>query len=151
MIKSFIESWEKNKSNLEEYIRTHKQVEYDSYRILVKLIFDLVINPDVNTYNDNIFVTDEIDVLDHGDYQGTLIFILHRDTYQPCVDEYIYTYVYYGSCSGCDTLQAMHNYDEDEPDENQVEDYMTLCLHLLQHCKCMGEFMEEDDATCDNT
>lgn len=145
MIKSFINSWEKNKSNLEEYIRTHKQVEYDSYRILVKLIFDLVINPDVDTYRDDIFDTDKIDVLDHGDYQGTLIFILHRDTYQPLVDDYIYTYVYYGSCSGCDTLQAIHHYDEDEPDENQVEDYMTLCLHLVQHCKCMGEFMEEDD------
>lgn len=145
MIKSFIKSWEKNKDKLEEYIRTHKQVECDSYKDLVKLIFDLVINPDINVCGDGIFDTDEIDVLDHGDYQGTFIFILHRNTYQPCVDEYIYTYVEYGSCSGCDTLQSIHRYDEDEPDEQQVEDYMTLCLHLVQHCKHMGEIREENN------
>lgn len=145
MIKSFIKSWEKNKDKLEEYIKTHKQQEYDSYKFLVKLIFDLVINPDVNVCGDGIFDTDEIDVLDHGDYQGTFIFILHRNTYQPCVDEYVYTYVEYGSCSVCDTLQSIHRYDEDEPDENQVEDYMTLCLHLVQHCKPMGEFREENN------
>ena len=145
MIKSFIKSWEKNKDKLEEYIKTHKQQEYDSYKFLVKLIFEIVINPDINVCGDGIFDTDEIDVLDHGDYQGTLIFILHRNTYQPCVDEYVYTYVEYGSCSGCDTLQSIHRYDEDEPDENQVEDYMTLCLHLVQHCKPMGEFREENN------
>lgn len=31
MIKSFVEAWDKNKGKLEEYIRTHNQIEYDSY------------------------------------------------------------------------------------------------------------------------
>lgn len=146
MIKSFINSWEKHKGELEEYIKTHKQEEYDSYEKLVKLIFELVINPDINEYRFNRFNTECIDVLNHGDYCGTLIFILHMDDYEPDLDGYVYTYVEYGSCSGCDTLLRINRYDTDElPDENQVEDYMSLCLHLVQHCKCMGEFREEDD------
>lgn len=146
MIKSFINSWEKNKNILEAYIKTHKQEEYDSYVKLVKLIFDLVINPDINEYSFNQFNTECIDILNHGDYCGTLIFILHMDDYEPDLDGYVYTYVEYGSCSGCDTLLRINRYDTDElPDENQVQDYMTLCLHLIQHCKCMGDFREEDD------
>ena len=80
-------------------------------------------------------------VIDNGDYQGTQIFIIPINTYQPGVDEYVYTHTYYGSCSGCDTLQAIQSWDGDElPNEEQVKDYMELALHLLQKC----HFMKED-------
>lgn len=139
MIKSFVESWDKNENKLEEYIKTHRQEEYDSYKKLVKLLFDIVINPEFNTYSESIFNTDKIDALDHGSYQGTEIFILHRDTYMPDIEDYVYTYVFYGSCSVCDTLRAIHCYDEGLPSERQVKDYMQLCLHLLQRCTYMEE------------
>lgn len=151
MIKSFIKSWEKNKDKLEEFLKTHRQEEYDSYEKLVKLIFEIVINPDVNVYRFNQYNIEEIDVLNHGDYCGTLIFILHMDDYEPDLDGYVYTWVDYGSCSGCDTLLGINRYEDGLPNERQVEDYMTLCLHLVQHCKPMGEIREENDATCDNT
>lgn len=106
----------------------------------MKILFNLVINPEC----DDRYDTEEMTVIDDGDYQGTLIFVLHRDCYQPGVGDYVFTSTYYGSCSGCDTLQAIHSYDYDKlPDEEQVNDYMELCLHLLQHCKYFIDREEE--------
>lgn len=139
MVKEFVERWDKNKDKLEEHIKTHIMGEYDDYGDLVKLLFDIVINPPINTYNNAQFDTKNIEELDDGDYQGTLVFILHKDLYQPSVGDYVYTSVGYGSCCGCDTLQAIHMYDRDKlPSEEQVKDYMLLCLHLLQNCHYMG-------------
>ena len=74
-------------------------------------------------------------VVDDGDYQGTEIFIMPLDEYQPDIENYIYTHTYYGSCSGCDTLQHISMYDDELPNEVQIQDYMELALHLLQKCK----------------
>lgn len=135
MIKEFCLAWWKNKDKLEEYLRTTPQSEYGSYEDLVKLIFDVVINPEEKHFK---YDTENIRSIDDGNYQGTLIFILHRDIYQPDVSDYVFTSVYYGSCSGCDTLLSISGYEDDIPSEGQVEDYMTLCLHLLEHCHFMG-------------
>lgn len=143
MIKSFVDAWDKNKNELEEHIKTHKQIEYDSYKELVKLLFDIVINPEISTTTYGMFDTDDINTLDHGDYQGTEIFILHKNNYQPYIEDYVYTHTYYGSCTYCDTLQGIHCYDEGLPNEEQVKDYMSLCLHLLQHCTYMKDGEEE--------
>ena len=140
MVKEFCKAWETNKGNLEEYFRTHTQDNYDSYEALVELLFDIVINPTV------LFDTGNIKVIDHGDWQGTLVFVLHRDCYQPSVEDYVYTSVNYGSCSGCDTLQSIHNYGTELPSEGQIKDYMTLCLHLLQRCNYMVNTEDEDES-----
>lgn len=134
MINEFCLAWEKNKDKLEQHIRNNNQGSYNSYEALVTLLFDLVINPEMNdeSFDSEKFDTKDITVLDHGDYQGTLVFILHRDTFQPCVRDYVYTNTDYGSCSGCDTLQGIHQYERGLPNDEQVKDYMTLCLHLLQ-------------------
>lgn len=136
MIKDFCFAWEKNKDKLKEHLRTTPQGNYFSYGDLVKLIFDIVINPDEKKHDR--YDTKNIVSIDDGAYQGTLIFILHRDTYQPDVSDYVFTSVYYGSCSGCDTLFSINGYESGLPSDEQVEDYMTLCLHLLEHCKFLG-------------
>jgi len=128
MIKEFCLAWEKNKGNLEEYFRNTKQNEYDEYKTLVGLLFDIVINPEFH----NKFDTKNILNIDDGDYQGTEIFILHKNVYQQYVKDYVYTNTYYGSCSGCDTLLSIQEYGNGLPNESQVSDYMDLCLHLLQ-------------------
>lgn len=136
MIKEFVEKWNKYNKDLEDYFRNTKQVEYNTYKEIVKLLFEKVINKDID-YGE--YDTENILVIDDGDYQGTQIFILHRDTYQPSVEEYVYTNTYYGSCSGCDTLLAIQCWDDEKPDEEQVKDYMNLALHLLQKCKFMED------------
>lgn len=135
MIKWVIECWDNKKDVLKEYITTHNINEYAStYEQLVTT----VVNTVLNSHDKYTFVTDEMVVIDHGDYQGTQIFILHLDTYQPGVEDYIFTNNYYGSCSGCDALQRISDYSDDHlPNEEQVDDFMLLCLGLIQSFQYM--------------
>lgn len=50
---------------------------------------------------------------------------------------------YYGSCSGCDTLLSISQYDWGLPTDEKVEEYMTLCLHLVQRMKSLGNVLNE--------
>lgn len=65
--------------------------------------------------------------IDDGDYQGTLVFVIAAKGYQPYT--YWATTVGYGSCSGCDTLQAIQY---DTPIDTQLADLYTLGLHMVQ-------------------
>lgn len=138
MIDSFVKAWDERKSNLEEYFtQTTMDVCGSSYHHLVQKLFELVINPTIDWDIDK-YDTNNITIIDDGDYQGTLIFVLHTKCYQPSVTDYVYTSVDYGSCCCCDTLEHINScgsylYDE-LPTDNQVKDYMTLCLHLMQNC-----------------
>lgn len=144
MIKEFCEAWEVNKDRLRNYISTHKQGEYDSYENLVKILFQECVNPycKLLLYCAD-FNFDDLTTIDNGEYQGTLIFLIPTNTYDPSVTEYVFTYVNYGSCSGCDTLQGIHRYESGYPTEGQVNDYMELLLHLLQHCRWLIPREEE--------
>lgn len=75
--------------------------------------------------------------IDDGEYQGTLIYVIGEVGYQP--SSYVTARVYYGSCSGCDTLQAIHNYSDELPTPEQVKDYMTLALHMVESMCVVGE------------
>jgi hypothetical protein len=132
MISSIIEQWENNKSKLENYFRTTDQYEYCGYKQIVEKLFELCIT---NADEHCGFNIKRMTVIDDGDYQGTKLFIIPKDTYQPSVDDYITTHTYYGSCSGCDTLQSICGYDYGLPTEEQVKLYMTLALHLVQKLK----------------
>ena len=52
------------------------------------------------------------------------------DTYQPASSDYIMTYNYYGSCSGCDTLLRVQSETENN-DALMIDSYMDLCRHLV--------------------
>lgn len=135
MITELVKQWEENKHKLEEYFKTTKQDKYDNYETIVKKIFELCI-PKANAYSG--WDLDKMTVIDDGEYQGTQIFIIPIDTYQPSIEDYVITNTHYGSCSGCDTLLAISDYDDDLPTEEQVKKYMTLSLHLVQKLKRLG-------------
>lgn len=69
---------------------------------------------------------ERITVIDHGDYQGTRLFVVGTTGYQP--SEYWYVATGYGSCSGCDTWEAIRGYGSDPLDAKQKEDIYQL-LH----------------------
>jgi hypothetical protein len=46
---------------------------------------------------------ERITAIDHGDYQGTRVFVVGGKGYQP--SRYWYVKVGYGSCSGCDAYE----------------------------------------------
>lgn len=143
MIKAFALAWEQNSKDLEKWFAETPQSEYDNYETIWNKVLELVVNP-THWQGFNLAQTVEID---HGDYQGTLIFITPLNTCQPCGYDYVVTEVYYGSCSGCDTLLGISDYGDNIPNEQQVKDYMTLALHLLQKAKPLysdhGEWKEK--------
>ena len=133
MIQEIIKRWEENKYKLEEYFSTTKQEKFASYEAIVQKIFELVINSDEDSYER--FNINKMTVIDDGNYQGTQIFIIPKDTYQPNIDDYLITHTYYGSCSGCDVIEGIRNYSSGLPTEQQVKEYMILALHLVQKMK----------------
>ena len=54
-------------------------------------------------------------------------------------DNYWYVKVNYGSCSGCDTFQSIRMYSDEPLTKQEVDDYMTLCLHIVQRLHPMQE------------
>jgi len=129
MIEAAIKNWESNKHKLEQ-----KLIELGddpNYEELVKLTIETIIT-DEEVWGQDVPDPERITQIDHGDYQGTFLFVIAEQGYQP--SKYWYVYVSYGSCSGFDTLQAI-NMDEDKG--QKIKDYMMLCLHIVQELKVM--------------
>ena len=146
MIKEFIEKWNKYGFKLEKYFKETEMSKYSDYIDILKAIIDLVINsglPPNDEYGE--YSTEKITEIDDGDYQGMKLFIIPKNTYQPWIDEYLFTYVDYGSCEGCDTLLGIMDYKDGLPTEDQVKDFMTLALHLIERMKRWVEIDEEND------
>ena len=128
MIKELTKQYQENKHLLQKYFENTKQGEH-TYESIVKKIFELCILKADDYYN---FDIEKMKVIDDGDYQGTTIYIIPKNNYQPSANDYVYTNNYYGSCSGCDTLLAISGYSEDLPTKKQIKEYMLIALHLVQ-------------------
>lgn len=131
MIKFCRDAWYENKDKLEAVIMMDTKLNHCEYSYLVELIVKYILNPSIE-YEWDKFDADNITVIDNGDYQGTLLFMIPRKTYQPNECDYLLTYAGYGSCSGCDTLLSIQDWTNGSvPTESQTEDYMTLCKDLV--------------------
>ncbi|MBR1525210.1 MAG: hypothetical protein IJ640_00930 [Prevotella sp.] len=146
MIPEFVRAWDANKDKLKYHIATHKMKEYSEYEDLVRLLFEIVINPYFRKRNEDIYNVGELQVIGDGDCTGTAVFILPvsphsqwQDDYINSHDDYVFTHNKYGSCAGCDTLMGIQHYQEGTPTEKQIDEHMTLCLHLLQRCKRISD------------
>lgn len=133
MIKYCLKKWDKNKDKLEQFYRTTTGWNDCNYLDIVKAVVTYVLN-DNTTFDDN-WDANGITEIDNGDYQGTLLYLIPQNTYQPSECDYLITYVDYGSCSGCDTLQAIQNYGESYLTEEQVKDFMTLSKDIITNMK----------------
>ena len=130
MILEFVEKFMAGKAQIEAQFRDKHP---DEYKDIVSAVVGLIGGdgeygkPDKN----------RIHVINDGDSQGTLLFVIASGGYQP--DEYWYVKVFYGSCSGCDTLESIRCYNDGPPSEEQIKDYMTLALHIVQGIKKMDD------------
>lgn len=148
MEKKFMDLWVKNKNKLEDYFRNTEQREYDEYKNIVKKIFELVINYDIDEFDcsNETYDVEKMTVIDDGHYQGTQLYLIPKCIYQPDANDYVFTHNWYGSCSGCDTLQSIHGYYSDnKPDEEQIKDYMLLSLHIVENIRYLIPREEKDD------
>ena len=125
MISEFVERWESNKNRLK---KKYSEELPESYDQIVKDVIATI------TLENKFFVPDpeRIQCVNYSEYQGAKVYIIGSKGYSP--DDYWYVRVEYGSCSGCDTLEAIKDYDE-EPTKEKVNDCMTLALHILQSIK----------------
>lgn len=133
MLKIMVTQWDKNKDDLRTILSRRTDLNELEYIDLVKLTFEVIYNNGLNKggYEDDILDIDKIHEIDDGDYQGTLLYLIPFETYQPSEMEYLMTYVGYGSCSGCDALQAIKMYYEGPPSVRMVDDFMKLCKDIL--------------------
>jgi hypothetical protein len=131
MLKIIVSQWHKNKENLRKILSERTDMNEVDYKDLVKLTFYTIYNNNLNLYEVDKLDLEKITEIDNGDYQGTLLFLIPFDTYQPSEHEYLMTFVGYGSCSGCDTLQSIQYGYHKKLTEGQVNDFMTLCKDIL--------------------
>jgi hypothetical protein len=126
MIQEFVKVWDEHKSDIEAKLKT----AHPSYTDLVKYVVEML-----HDHLDEYGAPDpkRIHAIDDGDYQGTLVYIIAASGYQPST--YWAVKISYGSCSGCDTLQAISDDSSDSPSDKQVKDYLGLCLHIIQGLK----------------
>ena len=129
MIKYCLKKWDKNHNELREVLKNDTTLNSCDYKYLVELMVTHILN----IGDDNIqWDANSITEIDNGDYQGTLLFVIPLKTYQPSEYEHLMTFISYGSCSCCDTLQSIQNFGKHVPPTNeQVNDYMMLCKDLL--------------------
>jgi hypothetical protein len=138
MIQDFIKPFDAGRKELEDlFSRKHPETYKNIVKEVIKLIGESMENdPERPDF-------ERIETIDHGDYQGTLLFIIPCAGYQPST--YWYVKISYGSCTVCDTLQGIRplaSYDE-KPTSQQVADYMTLALHIVQGLRLMND--DDDD------
>ena len=131
MLKIMKDCWYRNSDKLRAAL-TEKYGEGDawdidcSYKDLVKLTFGIIYNSDEQVLDE--LDLDKITSIDNGDYQGTIMFVIPFDTYQPSCHEYLITYVGYGSCSYCDALQHAIYVEEGE---ERISALMGICKSLI--------------------
>lgn len=121
MIQEFVDAFMAGQPQLRKRLA---EKHPDTYLEIVKAVIALIPQEHGNPN------ADQIHVIDDGAYQGTLLYVIPEIGYQP--DDYWYVKVGYGSCSGCDTLEGIRSYTDDPPTEKQVNDYLTLALHVVQ-------------------
>lgn len=128
MMKYCLDRWNRNERILEDSIKKSATLNSCEYVDLVKLVVDVILNDDGEARR---WDSENITVVDNGDYQGTQLFLIPAKCYQPSEYEYLMTYVGYGSCSGCDTLQSIQCWEDKPLTLGQVKDFMALCKDLL--------------------
>lgn len=149
MIKFCLVKWEAGKKDLKKAFEAMCCHEICSYEILLSMVVQYVLNANVSKEDlekfdcmdwesrDFLNVTwakENITAVNDGDYQGTLIFLIPTRTSQPGAGDYLMTDISYGSCSLCDTLQAIN--DEASSNGNsltpkQIDLYLQLCKDML--------------------
>ncbi len=129
MLRYCRDKWYENKGKLEVALRETEGLNECDYKTLVEMVVEHILNP-ADGYDDT-YDKGKITVIDDGDYQGTQLFMIPADRYQPSENEYLLTFVNYGSCSGCDTLKSIQDWGGGKLTDSQIGDFMILCRDLV--------------------
>ena len=129
MIKFCLHRWDDNNKKLREVIANtpvETRQNWD-YRDLVYLVATTVYEfelPDVRS------------IVYGGEcsYKGTLVFLIPMDDSPFTEREWLMSYIVYGSCTVCDTLQSIQCDDGDpDSDIDAVDLYMNICRDIVSN------------------
>ena len=118
--------------NKREEIKSYFSTAFPSYESILKKVIEVISDGEDYETPD----PERIHRIDDGDYQGTLLFVIAEKGYQP--SNYWSVFVYYGSCSGCDTLQGIEM-DWETDKKNAVDQLYTIALNMAQNLKSMND------------
>ena len=131
MLKILVRKWDENRDKLKQELSTRRGLNSCEYKDLVKLTFEVIFN-NGETEDWRMLDLNHMTEINNGDYQGTLLYLIPFDTYQPSEGDYLMTCVGYGSCSGCDTLLNIQDCsDESLLTKSQVEAFLHLCKDII--------------------
>lgn len=116
--------------------------EPDGYEEILKVALEEMFGTERDYFGDDQPDPNRIHAIDDGNYQGTLLFVIAAKDYQPST--YWLTTVSYGSCSGCDTYQAI-NYGGDDDMNREAKEYADLAMHMIQRMKLIASYGMADD------
>jgi hypothetical protein len=123
MIQQLIERWEANRAALVDWATETRPDQRQAVQRIVELTTG-------EPYEDDWCPDPErITVIDHGDYQGTQLFVVAAKGYQP--SRHWAVYYSYGSCSGCDAYQDA----QELPDAERRVAYERLLLTIVQEMR----------------
>lgn len=133
MNQTFIKRWERRKDEVRAAFEEKLPEEYkDIVTAVVRALRDEDDDGDEYDYGTDLN-TERITEVRYGDYDGTLTYVIGSGTYGGgrvwCVT------IDYGSCSGCDALERISCYYDNEGKAKAVNDLMTLALHIVQGLK----------------
>lgn len=131
MIEAFTKAWFANLHTMRENFTAKHP---DDYKEVVRAVVQMLADASAEYDKPD---PERIHEIDDGDYQGTHVYVIGAQDYQP--SRYWYVKLSYGSCSGCDTLEGIRGYRDGQPDADQVGAYMTLALHIVQGLREMGD------------
>lgn len=128
MIKFCLIKWDENNKKLREVIantpaETRKKWDYDD---LVYLVATTIYEFDLSSAR-------SIVCGGEGNYQGTLVFLIPMTDGPETEREWLMSYIGYGSCTVCDTLQRIQYDDEFDSDIDAVAGYMNLCRDIVSN------------------
>lgn len=124
-MRDVIDKWNLRKEDLRKAIAQSDMEEID-YKKLMELIAVHIIGIEKNDL--------KLQEVDTSGYQGSNGYIFcDSDNYG--ADCFYTAIAYYGSCSGCDAILGITEYCGGLPDEQQTNEFMSLCLELVQSIK----------------
>jgi hypothetical protein len=138
MIERFVQRFDAARADLRTGFREKPP---ESYSEIVERVIRVLGVEDDNDYTPD---PERITRIDHGHYQGTIVFVIGAQGYQP--DVYWYVRMAYGSCGGCDAFQSAmdasdYDYDSNKliMSESTLSMLMALALHVVQRMKQMDD------------
>lgn len=128
MIKFALNRWDDNNKKLREVIANTpvEERKHWDYENLVYLVATTVYEFELSDVRDIVYGGE-------ANYQGTLVFLIPM-TESPFTErEWLMSYIGYGSCTACDTLQGIQYDDESDSDIDAVDEYMNLCRDIVSN------------------